>query len=270
MIRISRGGEPAALAAVRASEQPRVQAIAATRRPTQEDVGKRYKVAHDALWRAQHYKCCYCESREQSRRNDVEHFRPKARADRSPGCSEDHGYWWLAWTWENLLFSCRNCNQGTAKGDRFPLAAGSEPLLAGQLPPCRERPLLIDPATESGVGHIQFVWMSHGAARTGKWFPRPRSGSLRGLWTIRVCQLDSPDLLDLYGQHVEQNVMPMVEDLRAAMSGGSSSGVQREWARTLRRLLNPAQLYIGLSHDALDHFIPPMVRRKHSLALRLP
>src|SRR5690606_5123302 len=80
MIRINRGGEPAALATARASELPRVQAIAATRPPTQDDIGGRYKIAHDALWNAQHYKCCYCESREQSKRNDVEHFRPKSQA----------------------------------------------------------------------------------------------------------------------------------------------------------------------------------------------
>ncbi|WP_224366952.1 HNH endonuclease [Hyalangium versicolor] len=270
MIRIHRGVEPAALTTARASELPRVQALAATRPPTQDDIGGRYKVAHDALWNAQHYKCCYCESREQSKRNDVEHFRPKSQADRRPGSHVDHGYWWLAWTWENLLFSCRNCNQYPAKSGKFPLAEGSAVLQQRQLPPGQERPLLIDPAAESGIEHIQFVWMPHGVAKTGKWLPRPRNGSRRGAWSIRVCQLDRPDLLDLYGQHVEQNVMPMVEDLRVTMRGGSNAGVQRQWSRTLLRLLNPAQLYIGLSHDVLDHFIPAVVRKKHTLDLRLP
>lgn len=270
MIRIHRGAEPEGLATVRATELSRVQAIAATRRPTQDELGRKYEAAHDALWRAQHYKCCYCESREQSKRNDVEHFRPKTRADRRPGAREDHGYWWLAWTWENLLFSCRNCNQAPAKLDRFPLAEGSKALLAGQLPPGQERPLLIDPATASGIEHIQFAWIPHGAPVTGKWFPRPRNGSRQGAATIKVCMLDRPDLLDLYGHHVEQYVLPMVEDLRAAMQGGSSAGVRRQWSRALLRLLNPAQVYIGLSHDALDHFIPSVVRKKHQLELRLP
>lgn len=270
MIRINRGAEPPALKRVRTQELPRVQAVAATRRPTQRDIGRAYAVAHDPLWRAQHYKCCYCEGREQSKRNDVEHFRPKARADRRPGSSEDHGYWWLTWTWENLLFSCRNCNQAPAKVDKFPLADGSVALQAGQFPPGLERPLLIDPGAESGIQHIQFARMPGGAAGAERWLPRARNGSHQGAWTIRVCQLARPDLLDLYGQHVEQNVMPMVDDIRTAMRGGSPADVQREWSRTLRRLLNPAQLYVGLAYDALDYFIPPVVRRKHQLTLPLP
>jgi hypothetical protein len=60
-----------------------------------------------------------------------------------------------------------------------------------------------------------------------------------------------------------------VEDIRTAMRAGSSADVQREWSRTRLRLLNPAQLYVGLSHDALDHFIPTVVRRRHQLELRL-
>jgi uncharacterized protein (TIGR02646 family) len=270
MIHIHRGAQPAELAAAKATELPRVQSIAAMRQPVQDDLGRRYEVAHDALWRAQHYKCCYCENREQSKRNDVEHFRPKARADRRPGANETHGYWWLTWTWENLLFSCRNCNQAPAKFDKFPLAEGSKALLAGQLPPGQERPMLIDPATESGIEHIQFVRMPHGPATAGKWYPRPRNGSRRGATTIKVCMLDRPDLLDLYGNHVEQHVMPIVEDIRTATQGGSSSDVQRQWARARVRLLNPAQLYVGLSYDALDHFIPSVVRKKHQLELRLP
>ncbi|MBM7112450.1 HNH endonuclease [Archangium primigenium] len=228
-------------------------------------------MAHDALWRAQNYKCCYCESREQSKRNDVEHFRPKARADRRPGSNETHGYWWLTWTWENLLFACRNCNQAPAKLDKFPLAEGSEALREGDVPPGAERPLLIDPATQSGIEHIQFVQTSLGTvSKTGRWYPRPRHGSRWGAMTIKACMLDRPDLLDLYGQRVEQYVRPMVEDIRVAMRTGTGADVQRLWSRTLIRLLNPAQEYIGLSYDALDQLIPATLRRKHQLDLRLP
>ncbi|PTL79840.1 HNH endonuclease [Vitiosangium sp. GDMCC 1.1324] len=270
MIRIHRGAEPAELTSARATELPRVQTIAATRRPTQDDIGSHYKVAHDTLWRAQHYKCCYCEHREQSKRNDVEHFRPKARADRKPGAHEDHGYWWLAWTWENLLFSCRNCNQPPAKSDKFPLAEGSEALLEGQPPPGKERLFLIDPAIESGIEHIQFVRMPHGTTATGKWYPRPRNGSRRGAMTIKVCMLDRPDLLDLYGAHVELNVKPRTDDIRAAIQKGHIVEARHEWSRALLSLLNPRQEYVGLSHDALDHFIPAVLRNKHQLELRLP
>ncbi|MFP2929231.1 HNH endonuclease [Pyxidicoccus sp. 3LG] len=270
MIRVSRGNEPAELAAARARELPRVRTIAAVRKPSSEDIGGEYRVVQEVLWKAQFSKCCFCETREQKKRNDVEHFRPKSRAARAPGCTEQHGYWWLAWTWENLLFSCRNCNQAPAKLDKFPLAPGSEPLVPEQLPPGRERPLLIDPAKESGIDHIHFVWTELGPAPTGRWMPRPRNGSLKGAWTIKVCQLDRPDLLDLYGHHVEAFVKPTLEGVRSAIRAGRKSAAQAEWERAVKILLNARQHYIGLSHDVMNHFIPPVVRAAHQLVLPVP
>ncbi len=41
-------------------------------------------------------KCAYCETR--SERWDVEHFRPKSI------------YYWLVYSWDNLLFACPTCN----------------------------------------------------------------------------------------------------------------------------------------------------------------
>lgn len=56
-------------------------------------------------------KCAYCEcSVPQVAHGDVEHFRPKSK------------YWWLAYCYENYLFSCQICNQ-IYKGDEFPVGA---------------------------------------------------------------------------------------------------------------------------------------------------
>ena len=54
-------------------------------------------------------KCAYCEISIARMDWDIEHFRPKGRiAERE----EDHpGYYWLAYTWENLFPSCTWCNQ---------------------------------------------------------------------------------------------------------------------------------------------------------------
>jgi hypothetical protein len=55
-------------------------------------------------------KCAYCEAPTTVvAHGDVEHFRPKSV------------YWWLAYCYDNYLFSCQICNQ-TFKGDNFPLA----------------------------------------------------------------------------------------------------------------------------------------------------
>lgn len=53
-------------------------------------------------------KCAYCEALTSTvAHGDVEHFRPKSK------------YWWLAYCYDNYLFSCQICNQ-TYKGDEFP------------------------------------------------------------------------------------------------------------------------------------------------------
>lgn len=250
MIKIDRGSpEPAALA------DARISALAALRPAgpsTRRDLPSTYKVAHDRLWRAQHHKCAYCESREQSKRNDVEHFRPALR------------YWWLAYTWENLLFSCRNCNQSPAKLDQFPLEEGSIPLAPEEVPPGGERPLLIDPGSESGVDHIEFVE----DLRTKRWMPRARNGSKRGDTTIRVCRLDRPDLLDLYTHHVKANIEPDLGKLKKLIATGDASPVQEEWDRFRLRHLGDAQIYVALARDVLTTRIPETDR--HAFGLYLP
>lgn len=56
-------------------------------------------------------KCAYCESNVlHIYPGDVEHFRPKGEiAEATP--NKKPGYYWLAAEWDNLLLSCRNCNQ---------------------------------------------------------------------------------------------------------------------------------------------------------------
>jgi hypothetical protein len=268
VIRVNRGNEPTNLSGIRAAELRRVRAIAAVRRPTEEEIGKAYQAVKSTLWTRQHFKCAFCESKEQAKRNDAEHFRPKTSAKRQPGCTEDHGYWWLTWTWSNLLFACRNCNQAPAKLDKFPLEAGSEALVAEQAPPANERPLLLDPAEENGIPHIQFKIMTPRGRE--EWFPTPRNGSVRGKQTIEVCMLDRPDLIDLYTEHVEDNVEDLVEVIHKAIDDRDRAAVWEAWAVAVYSLLSPSQQYIGLSWDALDHFVPLDVRIEWDLVLSLP
>lgn len=263
MIRVVRGAEPPQLAPVRARELARVRALGT---PTSEQCGDAYRVVADELWRRQHAKCCYCESLEQLKRNDVEHFRPKARAQRAPGSTATHGYWWLAWTWDNLYFACRNCNQAPHKLDKFPLERGSIALSPEDPPPGLERPLLIDPGSESGVDHIQFRPRSTDAE--AKWAPTPRGGSPKGLHTIRVCGLDRDDLVELYTLHVRDRVRPEVE--RLGLGTSSQLAVQYRWAEIKQRLLARSMPHVGLSFDALDYFIPEATRAQYGLALTPP
>ena len=96
-------------------------------------------------------KCWYCEMRITRSDNAVDHFRPKGRVS---DADRDHrGYRWLAFSLDNLRYSCTFCNSrrragrgGTVggKSDRFPLLEESKRVyLEG--PTDAETPTLLDP-----------------------------------------------------------------------------------------------------------------------------
>jgi uncharacterized protein (TIGR02646 family) len=70
-----------------------------------------------------HGKCCYCETLipKPYAHSHVEHWRPKSSSRQDP--DEESvwpGYYWLAYSWDNLLLSCAFCNSNK-KRDLFPL-----------------------------------------------------------------------------------------------------------------------------------------------------
>jgi 5-methylcytosine-specific restriction endonuclease McrA len=267
MIRLDRGPEPEPLARIRAEELARVGSIAAGGSPTSKEIGQRYAVVKDDLWKRQFYKCYFCESKIVDKYNDVEHYRPKAEADRSPGHPDTSGYWWLAWTWNNLMFSCALCNR-SHKSTLFPLQLGSVPLALHETPPGQEMPLLIDPFDEDPIDHIQFrPLLVDGRER---WMPLPRAGSEKGKWTIKVAGLDNPSLIDLYGDHVKDQVMPKIKDIQAALGGEDPHKVRESWDREARRLLINRLPFASLTYDVIDHFIPEPVRSRYDLELKKP
>jgi uncharacterized protein (TIGR02646 family) len=264
VIRIHRPAEePAELTAARAVALPGLRPSGPASR---KELPGTYKVAHATLWAAQQFKCAYCEHREQSKRNDVEHFRPATSADRMPGSTLTHGYWWLAYTWENLLFSCRNCNQSPAKLDKFPLEEGSVALTPERPPPGDERPLLIDPATESAIEHLEYV-EEHRPRAVSRWTVRARNGSRRGSETIRVCKLDRPDLITLYTLHVTKNLAGDREQLGSALETGDSATIRVAWQNYVRRHLQPSSVFAGLSYDVLATDVPAELRGAYGLVM---
>ncbi len=70
----------------------------------------RWKPAKPQLLKESHGKCAYCEADTKVvAHGDVEHFRPKTK------------YWWLAYCYDNFLYSCQICNQ-TFKSNHFPIS----------------------------------------------------------------------------------------------------------------------------------------------------
>jgi len=232
-----------------------------------KNIGSRYDEVKEVLCRVQHYKCCYCERDNfEPAFQPVEHYRPKLKAVKGNGYSDD-GYWWLAWTWKNLLFSCQLCNT-SSKGVKFPLDRGSPVLIPEQQPPGGELPLLVNPAGEDPIAHIRFTF--HPGLPKHRWRPLPRNGSHRGHRTIQDLGLDQPALLDLYERHVDDHVTPIVNRLMAAIQQGNKSLVAAIWMNEVHRLLNPQRPFTALSYDSFDHLVPDSMRRKWSRRLPRP
>lgn len=215
-----------------------------------------YDAVKSDLFAMQHRKCCYCEQREeQAKYRDVEHYRPKAL------------YWWLAWTWENLLFACMDCNR-EQKRDQFPLSPGDARLVAEQAPPGGERPLLLDPSDPAvdPMLHIQF--RRERVHRRERWVPR--GSTPRGRATIEVCGLDRPNLLDMYSDHVTHAVRPKLDGFFDAKARGDAQEISRAWERAKRGLLASERPFRALSYHALFVLVSAETRAELRLGLDRP
>ncbi len=110
-----------------------------------------------ALCRAQHGKCCFCESKVlHVAYGDVEHFRPKKGYCQRPSDPLSRpGYYWLAYAWANLFFCCQICNQ-RHKRNLFPLLDPKARVLTHKDDLTREEPLFLDPTADDPERHVEF------------------------------------------------------------------------------------------------------------------
>lgn len=141
-----------------------------------------YKKVKDVLEKVQYDKCCYCESKYRATSyGAVEHYRPKG------GVAEDKehpGYYWLAYTWDNLLVSCAVCNTSHKK-TLFPLVDESARARSHNDDIDNEQPLFINPAIEDPRKHIRFIRED-----------AIHRGDIRGQATIKGLGLMRPDLVE--------------------------------------------------------------------------
>ena len=111
-----------------------------------------------ALINCHNGKCCYCERKRDRVEIDIEHYRPKHAftENREDTVKQYPGYYWLAYNWENLFLSCKECNI-TWKKNSFPL---SNPRSRSRWHDDNniienEEPLLVNPSDEPRE-HIRF------------------------------------------------------------------------------------------------------------------
>jgi uncharacterized protein (TIGR02646 family) len=199
-------------------------------------------------------KCAYCETKITGGSDwEVEHFRPKARVAERP----DHpGYFWLAYEWSNLYFSCTLCNQrrrdrprwgdcslaGTGgKGDQFPLLDEGGRAMSPSHDLDRERPLLLDPCRDdpdqvlsyNGLGEIMAI-----------------GDDPRGHATIDVFHLDRRRLRDLRHGVVDEviRVLTILKTRRDEISTEVRMDLLN-WLRQFR--LDDSSEYAGVARAIL-------------------
>lgn len=113
----------------------------------------------DLLISDQNEKCCFCEAKFlDNSYGDVEHFRPKGAYKKAGANKLTYpGYYWLAYEWSNLMFSCEKCNRSFKK-NVFPLSNENTRKPFHNHPNALEdeENLLIDPSAEDPRDHIVF------------------------------------------------------------------------------------------------------------------
>lgn len=257
MIAVSRGEEPLELRKVRRVQLAR--AILAFKKGLAPSFDG-YDVAKTVMVDRLHRKCSYCEMPLRKDGNPVEHFRPKTGVQNTEDQGLDRSrYWWLAWTWENLLFACGYCNT-IYKKNQFPLVAGAVPLAAESVEVDSEQSLLIDPARIDPREHIRFR-----ENKDGRWLPFPVHGSKMGKETIFVLGLDQED--DHRAAHVRDRVLPAVEQILESIALGQGSHVSRTWKRTMQTLFSDGMPFHSVTWDVLEKKIPQAIRAQWNLTL---
>ncbi|WP_375458501.1 hypothetical protein [uncultured Enterovirga sp.] len=137
----------------------------------------------NALAKAQHGKCCFCEVEIEHpyMQRHVEHWRPKGAVKQDAAEPELYpGYYWLAYEWDNLFLACVVCNS-SYKSTCFPLADQSNRARSHHDSVDLEIPLLLKPDANDPDEHL--TWEDD----------QPRGTSALGWRTIEVAGLIRKD-----------------------------------------------------------------------------
>ena len=191
----------------------------------------------NTLLHAQHGKCCYCESRVRATSyGDVEHYRPKGAVKQ---VKNHPGYYWLAYDWNNLLFSCEACNR-SHKGTLFPLKNPGARARSHHDDIDDEQPLFVNPGVEDPRKHIRFQG------------ERPVPRTKVGRKTIEGIGLRREDLEDRRRERLQ--VLRALQDIIEIGKDSTDSKVKekvREAQEHLAASIRPNAEYSSMVQDFL-------------------
>ncbi|MDW3681610.1 hypothetical protein RA280_07585 [Cupriavidus sp. CV2] len=201
-----------------------------------------HRTVKNALKAAQHDKCAYCEAIFSGNASgDVEHFRPKAFSQQSKGSAKLYpGYYWLAYEWSNLLYTCELCNR-PVKRNLFPLQAPNTRARRSADDLAAETPLLIDPAGPADPReHIRF--------RNNK----PYGITEQGRETVTTMGLDRSQLDDARLRHIRVvEYLRKIADLEAV--DPQVTEVIQEARTQLALLVKPEAPFSSMTQDLLSN-----------------
>ena len=222
-------------------------------------------------------KCAYCESRFlHVYSGDVEHFRPKGKIFDAP--NPKPGYYWLAADWDNLLLSCRNCNQKLkhltvgktdketmGKMDQFPLDAGGVHVQSHEKNISEEEPfrLLINPCIENPEDFFKYDMES------GVITPKSSNKKNKKMAeeSIRVYVLQRVPLVQARERKAIQ-ILAQIQRVKEAIKNVSdfadnSSNIKKIYfdkilkkeLKKLKQFLSPNEEYLGLAKQIINEFL---------------
>jgi len=221
-------------------------------------------------------KCAYCESKFlHVYSGDVEHFRPKGKI--AEAVNPKPGYYWLAAKWDNLLLSCRNCNQKLkhltigateketmGKMDQFPLADGGIHVQDDELDIQTEEPfrLLINPCIENPEEFFRYD------INTGVIIPKPKGLKKKKIAeeSIRVYVLQRVPLVQARERkaiEILAQIQRVKEAIKNISEHSDSSSLKRIYfdkilkkeLKNLKQFLSPNEEYLGLAKQIINEFL---------------
>lgn len=146
--------------------------------PFNKEIDKELK---KSLHEVFHGKCGYCESKiDSSDLGIIDRYRPNNGVREKNEYYQDL-YWWLTFEWDNLIYSCKECNQ--YKGNYFPIKG--KRILNEKDDLTTENRMLVNPYEDNPSDHFSYDNSGNIHAITEE-----------GYQTIELLRLDRTDLLE--------------------------------------------------------------------------
>lgn len=186
----------------------------------------------------QYGKCCYCESYvTHVSYGDVEHYRPKG-GYRQHDDDDLHcpGYFWLAYEWDNLLFSCEICNQRYKK-NLFPLKTPETRVVVPMADLKVEEPLLVNPVSEDPSQFIAYRGDT----------PHAVGGNERGSASISMLGLTNETL-----RARRASLLEKLKLLHQLVHHGFAAPLQREASAVIEDACKPQSEYSAAVRAAVS------------------